>query len=359
MWTRFQHTPDEDYDLDYDTDYETERRGPSSLAIGLMIGIPLAALCIAMIATGAKGHYQNGGAAKPMTEPVYDRPAYTANSKAPSDINFLDKEIEYATGNGTTVVTPQVTRPSENDEGRTANGGYFAADFTGVLVDKAPSTPRPQQPSTPVRDDDGDQDDDRGSGVRDDNKNEGDDDKHPSSGNNQAANTTDSGGAFVEREGNDISDQIWKDDKVTTYNSFTQLDVVADTGGRLGSVSIPSINLNVGIYKSDIDEMEAMNNGVAHFNLTSSWDGNVGLCAHNWTESGNGAFFRDLNKVKKGDTITYTTSLGTRTYKVSSIDTIDESDWSYLSRTDDNRLTLITCTFNDSSKRLCVQAVAV
>lgn len=100
MWTRFQHTPDEDYDLDYDTDYETERRGPSSLAIGLMIGIPLAALCIAMIATGAKGHYQNGGAAKPMTEPVYDRPAYTANSKAPSDINFLDKEIEYATGNG-------------------------------------------------------------------------------------------------------------------------------------------------------------------------------------------------------------------------------------------------------------------
>ena len=39
MWTRFQHTPDEDYDLDYDTDYETERRGPSSLAIGLMIGM--------------------------------------------------------------------------------------------------------------------------------------------------------------------------------------------------------------------------------------------------------------------------------------------------------------------------------
>ena len=36
---------------------------------------------------------------------------------------------------------------------------------------------------------------------------------------------------------------------------------------------------------------------------------------------------------------------------------IDETDWSYLQETEDNRLTLITCVKGQSDKRLCVQAV--
>lgn len=328
------------------------KKGPGSLMIGFMIGLPLAALCIGLIAYSANTAYQEQSYDKPMTDPVYDRPAYSANSKAPSDVDFDSEDIKFATGKGTTVITPQVseTVASTSGNGGTANGGYNASQFSGVYTDESAPVIS-QQTSSPSA---GENKADKGTGsstYRE--KDIWDDDEL------ETLSQTDPGSEFVERTGNDISDQIWKDDNVTTYNSFTQLDVVADAGGKVGTVSIPSINLKASIYRSDIDEMEAMKNGVAHFNITSSWDGNVGLCAHNWTESGNGAYFKELNQVSKGDTITYTTSLGTRTYKVSSITTIDESDWSYLNRTDDNRLTLITCTFNDSSKRLCVQAVAV
>lgn len=36
---------------------------------------------------------------------------------------------------------------------------------------------------------------------------------------------------------------------------------------------------------------------------------------------------------------------------------IDETDWSYLKETEDNRITLITCVRNRPNKRLCVQAI--
>ena len=39
------------------------------------------------------------------------------------------------------------------------------------------------------------------------------------------------------------------------------------------------------------------------------------------------------------------------------IKVINETDWSLLESTDDNRLTLITCVKGQSSKRLCVQAI--
>ncbi len=330
---------------------KSEKRGPSSFAIGFMIGIPLAVLCIALIAIGADSHYQSQPA-KPMKEAVYDRPAYTANAKAPSDIDFMDGDIEFVTGGKATVVTPKLVKPSEQNEGKTANGGYSAEPYRSVYVDDA-TAPASGRSSDA---DSSDADSDQISESQDTERDTGTSCRQETD--IQPAVSGDTGSAFVERTGNDISDQIWKDDSVTTYNSFTQLDTVADVAGKLGSVSIPSIGLTANIYKSDIDEMEAMKNGVAHFNLTSSWDGNVGLCAHNWTESGNGAYFKELNQVRKGDTVTYTTSLGTRTYTVSSVATIDENDWSYLNRTDDNRITLVTCTFNDSSKRLCVQAVA-
>ena len=58
-----------------------------------------------------------------------------------------------------------------------------------------------------------------------------------------------------------------------------------------------------------------------------------------------------------GDKITYTTSMGTRTYRVETVTKISSSDWSYLSSTTDNRITLFTCVAGDPSHRWCVQAV--
>ncbi|MFQ8761443.1 MAG: sortase [Intestinimonas sp.] len=60
-----------------------------------------------------------------------------------------------------------------------------------------------------------------------------------------------------------------------------------------------------------------------------------------------------------GDTIRYQTSLGTRTYAVSSVKIIDWTDWSYLNSTSDNRITIITCLANQPTKRVCVQGIEI
>lgn len=51
------------------------------------------------------------------------------------------------------------------------------------------------------------------------------------------------------------------------------------------------------------------------------------------------------------------TSAHTRTYLVETVTKISSSDWSYLSSTTDNRMTLLTCVAGDSSQRWCVQAI--
>ena len=68
---------------------------------------------------------------------------------------------------------------------------------------------------------------------------------------------------------------------------------------------------------------------------------------------------RSIKDLEIGDTITYTTIFGTRTYHVSFVGTISNTDWSYLQATADNRITLTTCLANQPSKRVCVQAVEV
>ena len=66
-----------------------------------------------------------------------------------------------------------------------------------------------------------------------------------------------------------------------------------------------------------------------------------------------------IKHLETGDTITYTTIYGTRTYSVSMVKIIDSTDWSYLQATTDNRVTLTTCLANQPNKRVCVQAVQV
>lgn len=64
-----------------------------------------------------------------------------------------------------------------------------------------------------------------------------------------------------------------------------------------------------------------------------------------------------IKDLEPGDEITYTTSLGTRTYEVETVVKIRNNDWSYLEATSDNRITLVTCVAGDSSRRWCVQAI--
>ena len=144
------------------------------------------------------------------------------------------------------------------------------------------------------------------------------------------------------------------DPDVADAGNYTLPEKAALKDGSIGVLTIESIGVSAPVFETD-DEMEAMRKGIAHYKTTSAWSGNIGLCAHNGTASY--CWFRNLHKVEKGDVVTYQTALGTRTYEVTEIKEIDETDWSMLGRTEDNRITMTTCIDGKPSKRLVVQAI--
>ena len=122
----------------------------------------------------------------------------------------------------------------------------------------------------------------------------------------------------------------------------------------IGTLTIPDILLDNAPIKESV-ELSTLTEAIGHFTSTSLYSGNVGLASHNG--GGKGDYFKNLNKVKEGSEIYYQTDFGVRRYIVKTIAIIDETDWSYLQETEDNRITLITCVKGQKSKRLCVQAL--
>ena len=124
--------------------------------------------------------------------------------------------------------------------------------------------------------------------------------------------------------------------------------------GSIGTLKIPTLDINMKVWEGETNA--SMAKGLGHYSSTSGWDGNIGVCGHN-----RGAKYTigDIKDLEIGDTITYTTVYGTRTYKVVFVGTISSTDWSYLQATADNRITLTTCLANRPNFRVCVQAVAV
>lgn len=122
----------------------------------------------------------------------------------------------------------------------------------------------------------------------------------------------------------------------------------------IGTLTIPDILLeNAPIREST--ELSTLNEAIGHFTSTDIYAGNVGLASHNYGDSGD--FFMNLKNIKIGSEIFYQTNYGTKRYIVTVKEIIDETDFSYLQKTEDNRITLITCVNNHPTKRLCVQGV--
>ena len=118
-------------------------------------------------------------------------------------------------------------------------------------------------------------------------------------------------------------------------------------------IEIPKINL-----KADIAEgttTEVMDAYVGHFEDTSKNKGNIGLAAHNRGYKVN--YFQNLKNLKEGDEIIYTYKKQQRKYEVKTLKIIKDTDWTMLEKTEDNRITLITCVENQPEYRRCVQAV--
>ena len=120
-------------------------------------------------------------------------------------------------------------------------------------------------------------------------------------------------------------------------------------------LEIPKINLKANINFGTTEE--TMNKFIGHFDTTEVWKGNIGLAAHNRGYPVN--YFGRLKELQIGDEIIYTTVYGKRIYRVVISTIIEDTDWSYLQKTEDNILTLITCVENQPQYRRCIQAVEV
>ena len=117
-------------------------------------------------------------------------------------------------------------------------------------------------------------------------------------------------------------------------------------------IEIPSINLKAPIAEgTDID---TLNTKVGHFNETDKTVGNVGLAAHNRGYKYN--YLEKLKKLKINDEIIYKYENFEKKYLITKIEIIKNTDWSYLEKTEKNKITLITCVENEPQYRRCVQA---
>lgn len=135
----------------------------------------------------------------------------------------------------------------------------------------------------------------------------------------------------------------------------TQRQVVQANKDNTWRIQIPKIGLNAHIQEGATTDI--LLSAVGHFKGTATWNGNVCLAGHNRGYLCN--FFQKIKNLAIGDEIIYSTAQGKRIYKVQTNQVILETDWSYIEKTTDNRITLITCEANRGEYRRCVQAVQI
>ena len=147
---------------------------------------------------------------------------------------------------------------------------------------------------------------------------------------------------------------IIPDTQVNEDEQIQNKETIKEEPIELGDwyIQIPAINLSAPIAEGT--GLDTLSTKVGHFENTSIENGNIGLAAHNRGYEYN--FFENLKDVKKEDKIIYTHGEYNKTYIVDTIEIIKNTDWSYLSQADENKITLITCVENQPQYRRCVQA---
>lgn len=143
--------------------------------------------------------------------------------------------------------------------------------------------------------------------------------------------------------------------KPTDSGSVSFTDVTSDSyykNGSLGTLKIPAVGVNSKIVEGT--GSASLAKGIGHFTGTSIWDGNVCVAAHN---RGTNAIFGKIHTLYIGDEIILTTKQGTRTYHVTSVEKVSETDTSGTASTSDNQITLYTCVRDQRDLRYCVRAV--
>jgi LPXTG-site transpeptidase (sortase) family protein len=153
---------------------------------------------------------------------------------------------------------------------------------------------------------------------------------------------------------NNVEEIYSKDNVEERLNDESKDELILKIDGEsvLGVIKIEKIGFEGLIYEGT--SLDTLAKGVGHFESSPYFNGNVCLAAHNTNK-----FWAKLNTLQNGDKISYISFLGSKEYQVINIEQISETDWSNLSNTDENTLTLITCVKGKPSLRLCVQALEV
>jgi sortase A len=158
------------------------------------------------------------------------------------------------------------------------------------------------------------------------------------------------GGVPLDQNGLPVyEDSYYDSSRVALFTPVTGESFYED--GTLGSLSIPAIGLVAKIYEGE--SLENFAKGVGHYTFTSIWDGNVGMASHN---RGGSAYFNKIHTLRTGDRIHLQTKYGLRSYVVTSVEKIPETDFSKLDPQNHNMITLTTCVMNEPAYRWAVQA---
>ena len=175
----------------------------------------------------------------------------------------------------------------------------------------------------------------------------------PSGGGTAVPPTSGSGGSVYQPGSSSLTTTTRP--TVTDAATFTEVtDDLYYKGGYLGRLEIPVLDLSVKIYEGTGSATLAK--GVGHFEDTSIWGGNVCLASHN---RGANNYFGQIHTLNAGDQITLTTKLGTKTYEVTTVSKVSETDRSGLEESGESCLTLYTCVRDQRDLRYCVRATEV
>ncbi len=159
---------------------------------------------------------------------------------------------------------------------------------------------------------------------------------------------------LVELNSNNINQET-KDNSETQNNyTITQTkENLETTEEKNWKIIIPKISLEANI--SEGTRKETMDKYVGHFEETSKKDGNIGLAAHNRGYEVN--YFARIKELKEGDEIRYKYFDFEKIYTVVENKIIKDTDWEDLEKTEDNRITLITCVENEPEYRRCLKGI--
>ena len=146
-----------------------------------------------------------------------------------------------------------------------------------------------------------------------------------------------------------------RNEVITNFNNTVGTPVESEIDkskylNAIGTLEIPAINFKDIVVKGT-DQL-ALAQGIGLFEHSNILEGNVCLAGHNTYR-----FLANLKYVKEGNIIKYSSALGNKEYKVTTIKQIQETDWTMLEDTEDNRITIITCVRNKPKLRLCVQGI--